>query len=72
LRRSTGSTPLRFGLCEASFQSYLVLFCVFLWMLNSRLCDGFQDDDRAELQELEKVTHSTLIEMCFCYRLLST
>jgi hypothetical protein len=56
-------TPLRFGLCEASFHSYLVLFCVFLWGLNSRLCDGLQDDDRVELQGLEKVTHYPLIEM---------
>jgi hypothetical protein len=35
----------------------------FLWVLNSGFCEGLQDDDRVELQELEKVTHSPLIEM---------
>jgi hypothetical protein len=63
LRCSAGSTPLRFGLCEASFRSYVLLFRVFLWVLNSRFCVGLQDEDRVELQELEKVTHSPLIEI---------
>jgi hypothetical protein len=63
LTSSMGLNPLRFGLHEASFHSYLVLFRVFFWGLNSRLFEGLQDDDRVELQELEKVTHSPLIEM---------
>jgi hypothetical protein len=41
----------------------VLLFRVFLWVLNSRLCVGLQDEDRVELQELEKVTHSPLIEI---------
>ena len=51
-----------FGSIRISFCSVLVFFFCPLG-LNSWFLGGSQEDDREELRELEKVTHSSLLEM---------